>query len=153
MAHFKPSSAKSSRTSPPRSDASARSSRSRPNPLRSGGFTTGPPVQFNAKGALTLGMALHELATNAAKHGALSSKRGSVDVAWEVDRRDRQLRIRWTEAGGPAVRPPARSGFGRLLLERALSSDLGGDVRLNFDQDGLKCAIAIPLDGHLARFP
>ena len=112
---------------------------------------SGPPVRFNAKGALTLGMALHELATNAAKHGALSGKCGSVDVAWHVDPQNGQLRIRWTETGGPPVRPPARSGFGRLLLERVLASDLGGDVQLDFDEDGLKCAIAIPLDEHIAR--
>jgi PAS domain S-box-containing protein len=118
---------------------------------RSNVRVSGPPVQFNAKGALTLGMALHELATNAAKHGALSSKCGSVNVAWQVDPRDRRLRIRWTEAGGPNVTPPARSGFGRLLLERALASDLGGEVQLHFDEDGLKCAIAIPLDDHVAR--
>jgi two-component sensor histidine kinase len=97
-------------------------------------------------------MALHELATNAAKHGAWSNKSGAVEVAWHVDPRDRQLWIRWTETGGPVVKPPARSGFGRLLLERALASDLGGDVQLDFDPDGLKCAIAIPLDEHVARF-
>ena len=112
---------------------------------------SGPPVAFNAKAALTLGMALHELATNAAKHGALSTKCGSVDVAWQVDPGDRKLRIRWTEAGGPIVKPPERSGFGRLLLERALASDLGGEVQLDFDKDGLRCAIAIPLDEHVAR--
>jgi two-component sensor histidine kinase len=112
---------------------------------------SGPPIALHAKCALTLGMALHELATNAAKHGALSSKLGSVDVAWQVDPRDRQLRIRWTEAGGPPVRPPGRSGFGRLLLERALASDLEGDVQLDFDEAGLKCAVAIPLDEHVVR--
>ena len=76
---------------------------------------------------------------------------GSVDVAWQVDPGDRKLRIRWTEAGGPIVKPPERSGFGRLLLERALASDLGGEVQLDFDKDGLRCAIAIPLDEHVAR--
>ena len=81
----------------------------------------------------------------------MSSKSGSVEVTWQVDPLDRQLRIRWTESGGPTVKPPARSGFGRLLLERALASDLGGAVRLDFDQDGLKCAIAIPLDEHVTR--
>jgi two-component sensor histidine kinase len=96
-------------------------------------------------------MTIHELATNAAKHGALSTKAGSVDVAWEVDPENGQLRICWTESGGPAVRPPRRSGFGRLLLERALTSDLGGDVRLDFAEEGLRCAIAIPLDEHVAR--
>jgi two-component sensor histidine kinase len=112
---------------------------------------SGPPVVFNAKCALTLGMAIHELATNAAKHGALSNKSGSVDVTWQVDSRHGQLRIRWSETGGPTVRPPERSGFGRLLLERALASDLGGDVQLDFAADGLQCAIAIPLDQHVAR--
>ena len=113
---------------------------------------SGPPIALHAKCALTLGMALHELATNAAKHGALSSKCGAVDVAWQIDPGDRQLRIRWSETGGPPVRPPVRSGFGRLLLERALASDLGGDVQLDFDEAGLKCAVAIPLDEHVARF-
>jgi two-component sensor histidine kinase len=112
---------------------------------------SGPPVAFNAKCVLTLGMTIHELATNAAKHGALSRKGGVVDVAWQVDPRDKQLRIRWTETGGPAVRPPERSGFGRLLLERALASDLRGDVHLDFAEDGLKCVIAIPLEEHVAR--
>jgi two-component sensor histidine kinase len=114
---------------------------------------SGPPVEFSAKGALTLGMAIHELATNAAKHGALSTRSGSVDVAWTVDAEDERLRIRWTETGGPTVRPPARSGFGRLLLERALASDLAGDVQLDFAEDGLKCALAIPLDEQVVRVP
>ena len=114
---------------------------------------SGPPVVFNAKCALTLGMTIHELVTNAAKYGALSSKSGSVEVAWQVDALDRQLRIRWTETGGPIVRPPARSGFGRLLLERALASDLRGEVQLDFAEDGLKCAIAIPLDEHVVHVP
>jgi len=112
---------------------------------------SGPPIAFNAKCALTLGMTIHELATNAAKYGALSTKSGSVDVAWQVDAQNQQLRIRWTETGGPTVSPPKRSGFGRLLLERALASDLGGNVQLDFVGDGLKCAIAIPLDEHVAR--
>ena len=114
---------------------------------------SGPSVAFGAKGALTLGMALHELTTNAAKHGALSTKSGSVEVAWQVDPADRRLRIRWTETGGPTVRPPERSGFGRLLLERALASDLGGEVQLDFAASGLRCVIAIPFDEGVARIP
>jgi two-component sensor histidine kinase len=98
-------------------------------------------------------MTIHELVTNAAKYGALSSKGGSVDVAWEVDAQTRQLRIRWTETGGPTVKPPARRGFGRLLLERALASDLRGEVQLDFAEDGLRCTIAIPLDPHVVRLP
>jgi len=61
------------------------------------------------------------------------------------------LRISWIESGGPAVTLPKRSGFGRLLLERVLTSDLSGTVRLDFDQDGFKCDIAFPLDRHEVR--
>jgi two-component sensor histidine kinase len=113
---------------------------------------SGPPIVFGAKGALTLGMALHELATNAAKHGALSAKSGAVEVAWEVDADGQRLGVRWTESGGPTVKPPTHSGFGRLLLERALVSDLGGDVRLDFAEDGLRCVIALPLE-HVVFIP
>jgi two-component sensor histidine kinase len=103
----------------------------------------GPPVSLNPKQALTLGMAIHELVTNAAKHGALSSEGGSVDVAWEIDAGE--LAIHWKETGGPRVSGPSRSGFGRLLLERALAADLRGKVRLDFAETGLKCDIVVPL--------
>jgi two-component sensor histidine kinase len=109
----------------------------------------GSTVVLNPKCALTLGLAIHELATNAAKYGALSAKSGSVEVSWQIDPRDRQLRICWIESGGPAVERPTRSGFGRLLLERALASDLKGSVDLDFVAEGLKCHIAIPLEGHV----
>jgi two-component sensor histidine kinase len=111
----------------------------------------GPSVSLTPKCALTLGMALHELATNAAKYGALSGKDGSVEVSWEVDAAECELRISWSEHGGPAVAPPTGSGFGRLLLERALASDLAGKVLLDFARDGLKCMIAIPLDDHVVQ--
>jgi two-component sensor histidine kinase len=109
----------------------------------------GSSVVLNPKCALTLGLAIHELATNAAKYGALSAKGGLVEVAWQIDPRDRHLQIRWIESGGPAVERPARSGFGRLLLERALASDLKGSVDLDFAAEGLRCHIAIPLEGHV----
>lgn len=110
---------------------------------------SGPGVVFKPKCALTLGMAIHELTTNAAKYGSLSVKQGTVDVAWDVA--GDHLHISWTEAGGPPVLPPERSGFGRLLLERALTSDLRGDVRLDFAKEGLRCTIRIPLEDHVAR--
>jgi two-component sensor histidine kinase len=102
---------------------------------------SGPPVAFSAKYALTLGMAIHELATNAAKHGALSTQAGSVDVAWQVDPQHSQLRICWAQAGGPSVSAPESSGFGRLLLERALASDMGGDVELDFAASPWVCVL------------
>jgi PAS domain S-box-containing protein len=111
---------------------------------------SGPPVMLNAKSALTLGMAIHELATNAAKYGALSSRAGNVSAVWETDVPRNQLRIRWRETGGPAVVAPERVGFGRLLLERVLTADLGGTVRLQFAPEGLKCDVTIPLAENVA---
>jgi two-component sensor histidine kinase len=111
---------------------------------------SGPLVMLNAKSALTLGMAVHELVTNAAKHGALSKKSGSVAIAWERDMSLNHLRLRWSESGGPPVVRPKRSGFGRLLLERVLTADLGGKVELDFAAEGLRCEIVIPLAENVA---
>ncbi|NWG25374.1 MAG: PAS domain S-box protein, partial [Pseudorhodoplanes sp.] len=107
----------------------------------------GPRVMLSPRVALTLGMALHELATNAAKYGALSTRSGAVDLTWSADARTGTLRIEWVESGGPAVIPPKRSGFGRLLLERVLASDVKGNVQLDFAEGGLRCAIDVPFDG------
>jgi PAS domain S-box-containing protein len=105
----------------------------------------GPRIQLNAKSAVSLGLAFHELTTNAAKYGALSTKEGSIDATWSVTT-DRELRIRWQECGGPAVQVPQRRGFGRLLLERALRADLDADVQLDFAPAGLECLITFPLE-------
>jgi len=104
----------------------------------------GPQIDLSPRCALTLGLAVHELVTNAAKYGALSTDSGTVDVKWSLDTSQRMLDINWIEDGGPAVPPPRRSGFGRLLLERVLVSDLKSDVRLDFDPRGLRCRIRIP---------
>jgi PAS domain S-box-containing protein len=103
---------------------------------------SGPPAMLNPKYALTLGMAVHELATNAAKYGALSVKGGVVEIAWTFEGPD--LHILWSEKGGPPVTPPTRNGFGRILIERVLASDLGGKVTTDFAPDGLKCRIVLP---------
>ena len=105
----------------------------------------GPQIQLNPKSTVSLGMAFHELTTNAAKYGALSTKEGRLKVTWSIST-DRELRIRWQETGGPSVQTPQRSGFGRLLLERALRADLDADVRLDFAPVGLECIITFPLD-------
>jgi PAS domain S-box-containing protein len=105
----------------------------------------GQRIQLNPKSAVSLGMAFHELTTNAAKYGALSTKGGSLEVTWSVTT-DGDLRIRWREFGGPPVQAPQRPGFGRLLLERALHSDLDAEVQLDFAPAGLECTIAFPLD-------
>lgn len=104
----------------------------------------GPPIALSPRCVLTLGMAIHELTTNAAKYGALSSKDGVVDVAWDLDAQTGALNIRWSESGGPPVAEPKRTGFGRQLLERAMAAGLNGSVDLAFAPTGLVCTIAIP---------
>jgi two-component system CheB/CheR fusion protein len=112
--------------------------------------TSGPRVILNARAALTLGMAIHELATNAAKYGALSSKQGMVTVEWQIGSNGGNLEIQWIESGGPPVATPTRSGFGRLLIERALASDLRGEVKLDFAPQGLRCVITVPVAENLS---
>jgi PAS domain S-box-containing protein len=106
----------------------------------------GPEIYVSPKQALALSMALHELATNAAKYGALSSA-GRVLVTWKrVRDGDRHhLRLMWSEEGGPPVEPPERKGFGSRMIERHLSSELGGSVALDFRRQGVACTIDTPL--------
>jgi two-component sensor histidine kinase len=94
-------------------------------------------------------MVLHELATNAAKHGALSVPSGSVKVRWRIGRRtgeDGSLRLRWTEAGGPPVAgAPSRRGFGTRVIDATIRGQLGGTVERRWVQAGLTVEIAVPL--------
>jgi two-component system, chemotaxis family, CheB/CheR fusion protein len=107
----------------------------------------GPAVELPPKAALALGMAFHELATNAAKHGALSTSTGRVHAAWDVARSGNPavLRFKWAESGGPPVAASRRKGFGSVVLERGLTLELEGEVRLDFAPGGLVCTIVIPL--------
>ncbi|HEX3937387.1 MAG TPA: ATP-binding protein [Xanthobacteraceae bacterium] len=109
---------------------------------------TGPSVRLSAKMALSISIALHELATNAAKYGALSNGKGSVKIAWQIERQEQQslLRLEWRESGGPTVNPPVHKGFGSRLIERGLAQDLGGGTKLDFRPEGLRCAIAARID-------
>lgn len=108
----------------------------------------GEPVRLDPKVALALGMALHELATNAAKYGALSCPQGELQVEWHRDP-DEALHIRWTERGGPAVQPPTRRGFGSRVIEQGLAYELEAEVRLGFDPSGVSCMFRIPLTAQL----
>lgn len=103
----------------------------------------GEPVPLAPAAAQGVAMVLHELATNAAKHGALSRPAGRVEVAWRVV--DKRLNFRWTERGGPPVHKTARRGFGATVLQRALSGALKGSTQLDWDPDGLVCELALPL--------
>ena len=109
---------------------------------------TGSKVMLRPKAALSVSLALHELATNGAKYGALSSAAGRVEIDWTAAVCDgrRWLTLRWVEQGGPNVRPPSRTGFGRLLLERVLAYDLEGKVDLDFRPKGLVCTVELPFD-------
>ena len=106
----------------------------------------GPAVALSPAEALTLGLVFHELATNAAKYGALSTA-GCVRVTWNVakDAGRRRLELVWSEEGGPAVAPPTRQGFGSRLIERTLSGDIDGAAELTFAPSGLVCRLSVTL--------
>ncbi len=107
----------------------------------------GPPIRLLPGTALALALALQELATNAVKHGALSTDSGQVRIEWSVEHAPTppRLHLRWEESGGPPVQPPTRRGFGTRLIERSLASDLGGEVRLEFAEAGVACAVEAAL--------
>jgi len=107
----------------------------------------GPDVRLDANLAVSLGMAIHELATNALKHGAWSDQ-GRVDIT--VTRDAKRLELTWRESGGPPVRQPDRRGFGSRLLERGVAGELDGEVTLDFAPDGLVCRITAPLSSRLS---
>lgn len=110
---------------------------------------TGPNILLSPKQAVSIAMALHELCTNARKYGALSKNEGHVRIDWSWTD-STMLSIVWHESGGPPVSPPARRGFGSTLLERTLARDLDGEVIVTFEQPGLYCSIALPVDRRLA---
>jgi PAS domain S-box-containing protein len=114
---------------------------------------SGPDVRLSARAAVALAMALHELATNAAKYGALSTDVGGVRLAWRVGREDRgpetaraRLELEWREVGGPPVDPPGLRGFGSRLLTQGLPAELDGLAELEFAREGVICRIAAPLE-------
>jgi len=108
----------------------------------------GPGLRIRPKIALSLSMAFHELCTNAVKYGALAGGQGRVELGWSVRRsaEENLLRIRWQESGGPAVKPPSRTGFGTKLLGRAVARELGAQVQLKFLPRGVVCDIQAPLE-------
>jgi PAS domain S-box-containing protein len=109
---------------------------------------SGPRVLLSPRQALGLGMALHELFTNAVKYGALSNDVGRVELSWTRSQGVApRLTLVWREREGPPVTPPKSRGFGSLLLERALAQDLDGEVATEFKPVGLVCTIVAPLTG------
>ena len=107
----------------------------------------GPDVFVTPQAAEAVGLALHELATNAVKYGALSIPTGQIAVSWAVDSKDTartMLRLRWVERGGPVVTPPSRKGFGHVVFERIITRSLGGTVAMDFAPEGLSWELSIP---------
>lgn len=108
----------------------------------------GPSVFLAPRHALAVSLALHELSTNAMKYGALSNGIGNIAVSWTIsDSGENRLNLEWRESGGPTVAPPTRRGFGLMMIERALASELGCGVQLGFHPDGVQCRIEILLHG------
>jgi two-component sensor histidine kinase len=105
-------------------------------------------VALSSRQALSLGLVVHELATNAAKYGALSNpESGCVRVNWRVEAAEDgggRLNLLWREQDGPAVAAPGRRGFGSQLIERGVS-ELGGEISKDWNPDGVVCRISVPL--------
>ncbi|MFN4062268.1 MAG: chemotaxis protein CheB [Paracoccus hibiscisoli] len=105
----------------------------------------GPKVDLSADVTISFAMALHELATNAVKYGALSVPEGHVDVRWQV-RDDNRVVFQWIEQGGPPVTPPTRRGFGSRLIKDGIAMELGGEVALEFRTEGVRCTVEFTND-------
>ncbi|MEW6538061.1 MAG: HWE histidine kinase domain-containing protein [Pseudomonadota bacterium] len=112
----------------------------------------GPPVSLEPAIVLSLGMIFHELATNAAKYGALHTPDGRILIDWGLaDQRHRKLKLSWREIGGPKVAVPARKGFGSRLIERNIRHDLAGEIDLVYAPEGLIAELTVPLDRTAAQ--
>ncbi len=108
----------------------------------------GPDIPIMPKMAITVALALHELATNALKYGALSDPAGRVSIRWTVHHREDdvpRLTLKWIESGGPPVSEPLQRGFGTRMIERGLAAEFGGSVAILFDPAGLQCIVEAPL--------
>lgn len=111
----------------------------------------GPKVRVSPRMVLSLSMALYELATNAAKYGALSNDSGDVEIVWDLhspspDTEEQELRLSWRERGGPPVQPPTHKGFGSRLIERGLGAELGGKAWVSYDPEGASCEMILPME-------
>ncbi|MCG7392526.1 PAS domain-containing protein [Microvirga sp. ACRRW] len=114
----------------------------------------GPPVELPSEAAVPIGMAMHELTTNAAKHGALSTFGGQVEVRWRIEPGPERpgLHFTWIEHGGPRVTAPARQGFGSRLLQRVLTTQLQAQVKMEFQEHGLEFTMTMPIPGEPPLF-
>lgn len=108
---------------------------------------SGPPTILRSRQALSLSLAIHELATNAMKYGALSGPAGRISITWgntEIDA-EPHFFFDWQETGGPPVSPPSVTGFGSRLIGRVLKDDFNGTVELSYEPTGLRCRLTTPI--------
>jgi two-component sensor histidine kinase len=120
-----------------------------------GRFTVaGPPLVLKSRQALALSLAIHELATNALKYGALTVPGGRVSMTWtsEEQKVDPKFVFVWRESGGPTAAKPASVSFGSRLISRVLQDDFSGAVELSYEPTGLVCCLTAPLD-NLGPYP
>lgn len=109
---------------------------------------TGPEIVFKAEAVQAVGLAIHELATNAVKYGALSIPTGKVSVSWTLEKNTSatdELLLNWVEQEGPPVTPPARKGFGHMVIGEMIERALSGKVTVKFATEGLKWSVLIPV--------
>jgi two-component sensor histidine kinase len=106
----------------------------------------GDNIRVPPKAAVALGIAVHELATNASKYGSFSNALGSIEVKWAIENRDgdKRLIFHWQEKDGPPVTPPTRKGFGSRVIERGLVHELDARVTLEYRPSGVACTIDMP---------
>lgn len=106
---------------------------------------SGPNVRVTSEATLAIGMAIHELATNAAKYGAFSVDDGHVDLSWSRvnDATGDRLILRWSESGGPEVTPPERKGFGSQLIRSTIEGNLSGKVEMSWEPSGLRVVLGM----------
>ncbi|MEM5493850.1 PAS domain-containing protein [Hoeflea sp. AS16] len=108
--------------------------------------TEGPEMVFTPTAAQGIGMALHELSTNALKYGSLSNPKGTVSIDWDTTDNGKSFWIRWTERGGPPVSPPEHKGFGRTVIERMAALSVGGTVELDYAPEGVQWQLTAPFE-------
>jgi PAS domain S-box-containing protein len=117
-------------------------------PYRAGGkdrvSARGPVVMLPPATAQTIALALHELATNAAKYGALSAGHGRVDLTWRIE--NGRLELSWMESDGPQITPPNRRGYGSRAIVAGIERQLGGMVKFDWQTNGLRCTLSVPHD-------
>jgi two-component system CheB/CheR fusion protein len=115
---------------------------------------SGPAIRLQPKPAESFALAIHELATNAVKYGALSQPSGNIDIAWRIQEASAPVLVfEWRERGGPKVQPPQRKGFGTEMLERTLAFEFKARTSLQFAPSGIQCTIVIPLSRRIVHTP